>query len=61
MLEKGKASFKSPKLNLQYRVRIYATDVDISHLTAKKDFVTLKAEVDKLDNNKMINFLVWII
>ena len=32
-----------------------ATGVDTCSLTAKRDFVALKAEVDKLDNNKLIN------
>ena len=39
----------------------YATGVDRSDLAAKKDFIFLKAEVDKLDINKLVNFqLVWI-
>ena len=32
-----------------------ATGVDSSDLAAKKDFIALKAEVDKLDNNKLTN------
>ena len=31
----------------------YATDVDTSDLAAKKDFIALKAEFDKLDINKL--------
>ena len=33
----------------------HATGVDISDLDAKKDFVVLKAEVEKLDINKFVN------
>ena len=33
----------------------HATGVDTSDLTAKKDFIALKAEVDKLDINKLTN------
>ena len=33
----------------------HATGVDISDLTAAKDFIALKAEVDKLDINKLFN------
>ena len=33
----------------------YATGVDTSNLAAKKDFIVWKAEVDKLDINKMVN------
>ena len=33
----------------------YATSVDTSDLGAKKDFVALKVEVDKLDFNKLVN------
>ena len=33
----------------------HATGVDTSDLAAKKDFIALKAEVDKLDINKLIN------
>ena len=33
----------------------YATGVDTSDLTAKKDFIALKAEVDKRDINKLFN------
>ena len=32
-----------------------ATGVDATTLDAKRDFVTLKAEVDKLDINKLVN------
>ena len=34
--------------------KIHATDVDTSDLAAKKDFVALKAEVEKPDINKQI-------
>ena len=34
---------------------LHARDVDTSDLAAKKDFIALKAEVDKLDINKMTN------
>ena len=33
----------------------HATAVDTSDLVAKKDFIALKAEVDKLDNAKLVN------
>ena len=33
----------------------HATGVDTSDLDAKIDFITLKAEVDKLDINKLVN------
>ena len=33
----------------------HATDNDTSDLAAKKDFVALKVEVDKLDINKLAN------
>ena len=33
----------------------YATRVDTSDLAAKKDFIASKAEVDKLDINKLVN------
>ena len=33
----------------------HATDIHTSALAAKKDFVALKAEVDKLDINKLVN------
>ena len=32
-----------------------ATGVDTTNLAAKRDFITLKAEVDKLDINKLVN------
>ena len=35
--------------------RINATGVNTSDLAAKKDFIVLKAEVDKLDINKLVN------
>ena len=31
----------------------HATDVDTSDLASKKDFITFKAEVDKLDISKL--------
>ena len=33
----------------------HATGIDTSDLAAKKDFIALKAEVDKLDINKLVN------
>ena len=33
----------------------HATGIDTFDLTAKKDFIALKAEVDKLDINKLTN------
>ena len=33
----------------------YATGVDTSDLAAKKDFVALRTEADKLDINKLVN------
>ena len=33
----------------------HATGVDTSDLAAKNDFIALKAEVDKLDINKLVN------
>ena len=33
----------------------HATGVDTSNSTAKKDFIALEAEVDKLDINKFLN------
>ena len=33
----------------------YATGVDTSDLAAKKDFIALEAEVDKLETNKLVN------
>ena len=33
----------------------HATGVDTSDLAAKKDFIALKAEVGKLDINKLVN------
>ena len=33
----------------------YATDINTSDLSAKKDFIALKAEVDKLDIKKLTN------
>ena len=35
----------------------HATDVDTSDLAAKKDFIALKVEVDKLDISKLVNVL----
>ena len=31
------------------------TDVDTSNLVAKKDFIALKVEVDKVDINELVN------
>ena len=42
----------------------HATGIDMSDLASKKDFIALKAEVDKLGINKSVNattLLVWII
>ena len=36
----------------------YATGVDTSDLPAEKDCIVLKAEVDKLDINKLVNDLI---
>ena len=33
----------------------HSTAVDTSDLAVKKDFVALKAEIDKLDINKLVN------
>ena len=33
-----------------------ATGVDRSNLAAKRDFISLKAEVDKIDINKLVMF-----
>ena len=33
----------------------HATGLDIFDLATKKDFIALKAEVDKLDINKLVN------
>ena len=33
----------------------HVTSIDTSDLAAKKDFVALKVEVDKLDVNKLVN------
>ena len=33
----------------------HTTGVDTSDLAAKKDFIALKAEVEKLDINKLVN------
>ena len=33
----------------------HVTDVDISDLAAKKDFIALKVEVEKQDINKLVN------
>ena len=33
----------------------YAAGVDTSDLATKKDFIALKAEVDKLDSNNLVN------
>ena len=33
----------------------HVTGIDKSNLAAKNDFIALKAEVDRLDNNKLVN------
>ena len=33
----------------------HATDINTSDLAAKKDYIALKAEVDKLDTAKLVN------
>ena len=33
----------------------HATDIDTSDLAARKDFIALKSEVDKLDINRLVN------
>ena len=38
----------------------HATGVDTSKLAAKSDFITLKAEVNKLDINVLIKFLTGL-
>ena len=39
-----------------------STGIDTSDLVAWKDLIALKAEVDKLDINKLVNVLLfWII
>ena len=38
----------------------HATGVDTSKLAAKSDFITLKAEVTKLDINELIKFLTGL-
>ena len=38
----------------------HATGVDTSKLAAKSDFITLKAEVNKLDINESIKFLTGL-
>ena len=36
----------------------HATDIDTSDSAAKKDLIDLKAEVDKLDINKLVMFQI---
>ena len=36
----------------------HTTDIDTSDLAAKKDLIDLKAEVDKLDINKLVMFQI---
>ena len=38
-----------------YKELDHATDVDTSDLSAKKVFIALEAEVDKLDINRLVN------
>ena len=40
---------------MQLKKLDHPTEVDTSDLAAKKDFIALKAEVDKLDINKLVN------
>ena len=45
-------------LNLNYATKKeldHPTGVDTSDLADKKDFIALKSEIDKLDNNKLVN------
>ena len=43
-------------MKLCYKEKLdHATGVDTSDLAAKKDFIALKAELDKLDINKLVN------
>ena len=39
----------------------HATGVDASNLPAKKGFIALKAKVDKLDINKLVNVTTSLI
>ena len=43
-----------------YAAKKNATCIDTSDLAAKRDFITLKAEVDKLDSNKLTNVLTTL-
>ena len=61
--------YPEPDSHVRYKVKVvldlpsyatkkeldHATGVDTSDLAAKKDFIALKAEVDKLDINKLVN------
>ena len=53
--------YPDPDSHLRKKVKLvkeelhHATGVNTSDLTAKKDCIALKAEVDKLDNAKLIN------
>ena len=38
----------------------HATGVGTPHLAFKKDFNALKAEVDKLDTNKLVNVTTYL-
>ena len=66
------SSYPEPDSHIRDKIKVvldlwnyeldYAKDIDTSDLAAKKDFIALKAKVDKLDINEIVNFqLVWII
>ena len=50
-------------LDLDHEIELdHATGIDTSDLAAKKDFIALKAEVNKLGIAKLVNNqIVWII
>ena len=62
-------SYREPDSHIRYKGKVvldlskyatkkglyHATGIDTSDLAAIKDFITLKAEVDKLDINKLVN------
>ena len=53
--------YPEPDSHIRDKVKVllnlsnYPTVVDTSNLAAKGDFVALKAEVDKLDINELVN------
>ena len=61
--------YAEPAIHIRYKVKVvldlsnyalkkeldYATGVDTSDLAGKKNFIALKAEVGKLDINKLAN------